>query len=109
VNKLGCEVFVPAKDIKMRAFKIGGHMTCRMTYSGRSVSLHTRSKSLETIENAPNPDKIVNHMMDNTFVFTEFTDRAKQDIDIILESAYNYQLLKNNKKKESEEKKDGEV
>ena len=105
VNELGCNVIV-LKPSKTFSIKLNGYRILAITYSSKTLWIHTRSSA---IQDKLSPDKIDKPSLDYTFGFTEFNHLVKKDIDTILKCSYNYGLLKNNKKKESEEKKNGEI
>lgn len=105
VTKMDAEIFTPAKDIKMRSFKIGGHMFMKMNYSNKSVTLAVRGKCLT--EDISLPDRNINHMFDAVYIFTENNSVNKKLISDLLKISMNHQIYKNNSKKE--EKKNGKI
>lgn len=96
VEELGGEVFVPSKDIKMRSFKVGGHMFMAVNYSGKSVTIKCRSKVVTDTVGAPT--KTVNHMFDALYVITELTEVTQYTIDQLIKVSMDYQIQKNTKK-----------
>lgn len=102
-KKFHDKIFVPAKDIKMRTFKTGGHMYCKFNYSNSSITVAVRGKSLP--DKFTIPDKTVNHMFDSVYQFkSALTDKDKKLITDILSNARDYRISKNNKNKKKEEK-----
>lgn len=98
VKTFGDEIFVPATDIKMRTFKVGGHMYCKFNYSNTSITIAVRGASIP--ENFTAPNKTVNHLFDSLYQFTSaLTDADRQLIADILRNARDYRILKNNKNK----------
>ena len=98
VRKLGGEIFVPASGVKMRTFKVGGHMFAKLNYSSKSITLACRSKAVSI-----SPDKTINHLFDAGYLFTCLDEETKHKISTLLTESYNYQHLKN-KEKNKEEK-----
>lgn len=98
VKSFGDEIFVPAKDIKMRSFKVGGHIYCKFNYSNTSITVAVRGVSIP--ENFTAPKKTVNHLFDSLYQFTSaLTDTDRQLIADILRNARDYRISKNNKNK----------
>lgn len=98
VKSFGDEIFVPATDIKMRTFKVGGHMYCKFNYSNTSITVAVRGASIP--ENFTAPNKTVNHLFDSVYQFTSvLTDTDRQLIADILRNARDYRISKNNKNK----------
>ena len=96
VKSFGDEIFVPAKDIKMRSFKVGGHIYCKFNYTNTSITVAVRGLSIP--ENFTAPNKTVNHLFDSLYQFTSaLTDTDKQLIADILRNARDYRISKNNK------------
>lgn len=98
VKSFGDEIFVPATDIKMRSFKVGGHIYCKFNYSNSSITVAVRGLSIP--KKFTSPDKVVNHLFDSQYQFTSaLTDTDKQLIADILRNARDYRISKNNKNK----------
>lgn len=96
VKSFGDEIFVPATDIKMRSFKVGGHMYCKFNYSNSSITIAVRGLSIPKKFTSPN--KVVNHLFDSQYQFTSaLTDTDKQLIADILRNARDYRISQNNK------------
>lgn len=97
VTSRGAEIFTPANGMKMRTFKVGGHMFAKFNFSSKSVTLACRSAAV-SIE----PDKTVNHLFNNLYVFTNMDETVKIKIKTLLDDAYNHQYLKNEKANKEE-------
>ena len=100
VTAQGDEVFVPSKNIKMRAFKVGGHMYCKFNYSNSSITVAVKSSVLD-FDKVSKPHKTLNHMFDAVYVFTaKLTAEDKKLIKTLLKYARDYRVSKNNTAKE---------
>lgn len=100
VTAQGDEVFIPSKNIKMRAFKVGGHMYCKFNYSNSSITVAVKSSVLD-FDKVAAPHKTLNHMFDAVYVFKDkLTTEDKKLIKTLLSSAREYRVSKNNSAKE---------
>lgn len=93
------EIFIPQNKSKMRTFKTGGHMFAKFNFSSKSATLACRESAVSLT-----PDKTVNHMFKNLYVFTSFNEEVESKIKTLLNEAYDDQVLRNNKKNNKEEK-----
>lgn len=96
VEANGDEIFKPAKDINMRAFKVGGHMYCKFNYGLTSITIAVSSKSFSE-KNLIAPTRTINHSFDNLYVFDKALTKADKDMIVkILKIAREYRIDKNN-------------
>lgn len=87
-EKLGADVC--ESNGRFISFKINDRMFAAIfSYSKKSLTLGVRGKS---IEGKANPDSTANHMMDARFKFDNLTGDVEELIDLILETAFNYQV-----------------
>lgn len=87
-KKLGADICESSG--KFISFKVNNKMFAAIfSYSKKSLTLGVRGKS---IEGKTNPDSTVNHMMDARFKFDSLSDNVKELIELILETAFNYQV-----------------
>lgn len=70
VNGFGDEIFKPAKDLKMRTFKVGGHMYAKFNYSKTGITLAVKSAAVKELKNIREPYAKLNHMFDWAYRFT---------------------------------------
>lgn len=92
VKELGGTVFVPANGMNLWSFKVDNKGFARFAFSKNRVTIHCRSKAVNL-----EPDKVVNHMYDYEYHFTELN---KKKIDQLLVDSINYQKNKKSKKEE---------
>ena len=96
VNKFGDEIFSPAKDIKMNAFKVGGHMYCKFNYSKSSITVAVKPDAIKGSKDIRKPDATVNHMFGSVYKFTDkLTAEDKKLIKSLLTAGRTYRLSKN--------------
>lgn len=96
VEAEGDEVFKPATDINMRAFKVGGHMYCKFNFSMSSITLAVSSKAFNE-KNAIAPTRTIKHLFDNLYTYNKALTKADKDqIVKILKLARAYRMEKNN-------------
>jgi len=96
VKSEGDEIFKPATDINMRAFKVGGHMYCKFNFSMSSITLAVSSKAF-TEKNAITPNRVIKHLFDNLYTYNKALTKADKDqIVKILKLARAYRMEKNN-------------
>lgn len=101
VSELGLEIFVPANGMKMRSLKCSGHMCCKFNWGKNTLTLSCRSIAVQ--ECNIQPTKIVNHMFDNNFVFTELNGTTQTAIKALIKASMDYQVHKNNNSKKEKE------
>lgn len=95
VQELGGETFVPANGMKMRTFKVGGHMFAKFDFSNKRATLACREAAVDT-----EPDKTVNHMFKNLYFFTVLNGESKKKIKQLLKDSYKFQDSKNTSKED---------
>ena len=101
VQSQGDEIFVPSTDIKMRSFKVGGHMYCKFNYSNTSLTIAIKASLLDGHKEVRTPDKVVNHAFGACFIYREaLTESDRSEIACLLAIARDYRVNKNNKKEE---------
>ena len=98
---MGAEIWEPAKDIKMKSIKVGGHMAVKVNYSNRMLTLNCRSK---VVANIDNPDVINNHCFDYGYQFMENTKQDRQLIESLINASVLYVKDKYNKEEKEEDK-----
>jgi hypothetical protein len=92
-QEFGGIVWTPAKDIKMRTIKVGGHNCIKLNYSGKSVIIGVRPCVVQG-----QPDKTINHMFGALYTITELTDETKELISNLTKVSLDYQIRKNTSK-----------
>lgn len=100
-EKLGGTVFVPAKEMKFRIFKVGKSGFVKYSWSSKAVILQVKSKALG-LEEPKNP---CNHCYDDKYKFMEDTEENRAEIYRIMETCYKWQEAKNKAKEENKAKK----
>ena len=104
VRGFGDEIFVPASGIKMRTFKVGGHMYAKFNYSNTSITLAVKPDVIDGTD-LRKPDRELNHMFRYVYLFQqELTDDDKQFIADVLGIARRLRIDKNNKTTKKEDK-----
>lgn len=83
----GAEIWSPAKDIKMRAFKVNGKMAIKFNYSNRSITLNCRSKAVAGLDG---PDHVNNHCFDYSYQFVEDTKQDRKLIKDLIKASIKY-------------------
>lgn len=97
IEGYGDEIFIPAGNIKMKAFKVGGHMYCKFTYSCSVLNVAVQSKAMPS--DIKNPDKIANHLFNSVYTFdSKLSGDDKKLIKKLLTNARNYRIEKNERK-----------
>ena len=106
VENAGGEVWEPAKDIKMRAFKVGGHMFIKFNYANNGITLHCRKAAVEEVAE---PNHIYNHCFNYAYTFKELTKDNKKLITKLIKASIKHQQTKNeNAGKKNKKNKKGE-
>lgn len=90
-QELGAELFTPSKDMKMRAFKLGGHVFAKIFYSKNRVSMFCRTSACKEA-----PDKTINnYTLNGQYILTPGCDMLL--IDSLLIQSIEWQTAKNSK------------
>lgn len=90
-QELGAELFTPSKDMKMRAFKLGGHVFAKIFYSKNRVSMFCRTSACKET-----PDKTINnYTLNGQYILTPGCDMLL--IDSLLIQSIEWQTAKNSK------------
>lgn len=101
VNSFGDKIFAPSNGMKMRAFKVGGHMYVKFDFSNKSFSVAVKGIALP--ENFTKPTRLANHTFNYVYKFEhELADTDKELIKDILTYARTYRVNKNNKTQKEE-------
>ena len=100
-EQLGGTVFIPAKEMKFRGLKCGGHMFVKYSWGNNNIVLQVRSKALG-LDAPKNP---CNHTFDDKYKFGSDTAENRAEIYKIMKACYDWQAtkneMKNNKKGET--------
>lgn len=97
VNGFGDEIFKPAKDLKMRTFKVGGHMYAKFNYSKTGITLAVKSAAVKEIKNIREPYAKLNHMFDWAYRFTgeSLSPEDEAFITEILTASREFRITRN--------------
>ena len=86
----------------MRSFKTGGHMYALMMFGKSYVRLSFKSEAVQ--DTGYIPDKVVNHMFNHSYIFTqELTKEQKKMIQNLLQAARDFRINQNLKKSKKED------
>lgn len=94
VKNYGAEVYTPKSNVKMRMFKINGHLFMKTSYSKNSVKLYCRSKA---VGKAYPPTLINKHTFDYVYTLTSNTPKVHKQISYLVKVSLEYQLYKDKK------------
>ena len=95
VEEQGGEVWKPAKDIKMRAFKVDGHMFLKFNWSNKGITLHCRKAAVEKVGE---PTHVYKHLFDYAYQFDKNNKTNRTKIEKLIVKSLKYQQDKKAKK-----------